>query len=69
LRKVLAASQDNFIKIQRNGQKSLHESLKQRQNDSPVKHGNEIYATLKIQEIVKGLTPDDFKKMDREKRV
>ena len=28
LRKVLAASQDNFMKIQRNGQKSLQETLK-----------------------------------------
>ena len=65
----MAASQDNFTKIQRNGQKSLQESLKQRQDESPVKHGNEIYCTLKVPEIVQGLTPEDFKKMDREKRV
>lgn len=64
----MAVSQDNFNKIQSNGH-SLKDSLKMRENDSPVKKGNEIYATLKIPEIVQGLTAEDFKKMDRDKRV
>ena len=35
-----------------------------RKADAP---DNDIYATIKVKEIVDGLTPEDFKRIDKEK--
>ena len=49
-------------------QKPLKKDIEEQKENHPEKQ-NEIYATLKIPEIVEGLTKDDFKRMEREKAL
>lgn len=48
--------------------KTLLQELHEKNKQHPEKE-NEIYATIKVPEIVKGLTADDFRKMDQEKAL
>jgi hypothetical protein len=65
--KVMRTSQDNFNHIKRNA-KSLQEQLNEKTSQHPEKQ-NEIYATIGVDEIVKGLTQEDFRRFDKEKAV
>ena len=55
----------NFNKMTNNS-KSLKEEAEQRVLNHP-QNDSEVYATIKIEEIVKGLTPDDIKQMEKDK--
>ena len=61
--KLMATSMDNFSKHLAKS-KSLLQELQEKK--SPV---NDVYATIKVHEIVQGLTPEHFKKMDKEKAL
>lgn len=57
--KLLATSMDNFTKHLAKS-KSLLQELQDKGSKHP-KQLNEIYATISVPEIVKGLTAEDFK--------
>ena len=57
----------NLIKLKEND-KSLTEQLLQRQQIDPQLN-SDVYATLKTPEIQSGLTPKDFKIIDRQKAL
>ena len=46
--------------------RTLKEEADDQANNHPLKT-NEIYATIRIPEIVQGLTAEDFKQMDKDK--
>lgn len=66
-RKRRQISLENFNKMLKT-QKPLKKDIEEQKENHPEKQ-NEIYATLKIPEIVEGLTKDDFKRMEREKAL
>ena len=47
---------------------SLTDGLLEKQANHPVNE-DEIYATIKMPEVMSGLTKEDFKRIDREKAV
>jgi hypothetical protein len=63
----MATSMENFTRHLAKS-KSLLQELHEKNNQHPCLE-NEIYATIKVPEILKGLTPDDFRKLDKEKAM
>ena len=61
--KMMATSMDNFSRHLAKS-KSLLQELQEKKPPT-----NEVYATIKVNEIVQGLTPEHFKKMDKEKAL
>jgi hypothetical protein len=63
----MATSMENFS-ISLGKSKSLLQDLHDKNNQHPSKE-NEIYATIKVPEILLGLTQEDFRKKDKEKAL
>jgi hypothetical protein len=59
----MATSMENFSRHLANS-KSLLQELHEKNLQHPSKD-NEIYATIKVPEIIQGLTPEDFRKIDK----
>ena len=48
-------------------EKSLYLIHNEKQQEHPSKEGNNIYATIRVKEIVEGLTEQDFRAKNKEK--
>ena len=64
-RKMMETSMTNFNKMASNS-KSLRQEAEEKYASHPA-NDSAIYATIKIPEIVKGLTPEDIKQMEKDK--
>lgn len=62
----MANSISNFDIINQKS-KTKKEELKQRMDQHPANNDN-VYATIKVNEIVKGMTADDFNELERSKK-
>lgn len=63
---MMQTSFANLSKI-KDKERSLFSIQQDKNADHPHKEGNEIYATIRVKEIVQGLTQDDFKNMEKQK--
>ena len=66
-KKMMANSLSNFTKHLAKS-KSLLQELQEKGQQHP-QQDNEIYATIRVPEILKGLTAEDFRQMDKEKAL
>ena len=65
---MMQTSFANLSKI-KDKERSLFSIQQDKNADHPEKEGNEIYATIRVKEIVQGLTQDDFKNMEKQKAL